>query len=162
MIRAALIALFLMFTAAPVSADVFDDAMSAYNRGDYAAAASGFRTLAEQGDATAQSNLGDLYFKGQGVPQNYAEAVKWYRRAAEQGNAYAQGRLGVSYYEGLGVPQNYVIAHMWVNLAAANGSPGAAAARDALASLSMMTPADISEAQRRANKCLASNYRDCD
>jgi hypothetical protein len=40
------------------------------------------RTAAEQGKAAAQSNLGLMYAKGQGVPQDYAEAVRWFRKAA--------------------------------------------------------------------------------
>jgi TPR repeat protein len=38
------------------------------------------RQLAEQGHAGAQSNLGDMYFKGRGVPQDYAQAVSWTRQ----------------------------------------------------------------------------------
>ena len=51
------------------------------------------RVKAEQGDATAQSNLGDFYRKGKGVQQDFAEAVKWYRKAAEQNDATAQCNL---------------------------------------------------------------------
>ena len=40
---------------------------------------------AEQGDATAQVNLGVLYNNGQGVPQNYVQAHMWYNLAAAQG-----------------------------------------------------------------------------
>ena len=52
------------------------------------------RPLADQGDATAQYDLGLMYAKGQGVPQDYAEAVKWFRKAADQGDASAQYNLG--------------------------------------------------------------------
>ena len=54
-----------------------------------------FRPLADQGDATAQSNLGVMYASGQGVPKDYAQAVKWYRLAADQGDARAQFNLGL-------------------------------------------------------------------
>ena len=43
--------------------------------------------LAEQGDATAQFNLGTMYDSGRGVRQDYAEAFRWYRKVAEQGVA---------------------------------------------------------------------------
>ena len=36
------------------------------------------RKKAEQGDATAQKNLGDAYWEGEGVPEDKAEAVKWF------------------------------------------------------------------------------------
>jgi len=38
----------------------------------------------EQGDASAQYNLGVTYSKGQGVMQNYAQAHKFYNMAAAQ------------------------------------------------------------------------------
>jgi len=79
------------------------------------------RIKAEQGDATAQFNLGFMYCDGEGVPQDYKEAVKWYRMAAEQGNATAQNNLGFMYCKGQGVPQNFVEAYAWFNLAAAQG-----------------------------------------
>lgn len=52
-----------------------------------------FRKAAEQGFATAQSNLGWMYEKGRGVPQDDKEAIKWYRKAADQGNKFAAERL---------------------------------------------------------------------
>ena len=55
------------------------------------------RRSAEQGDAAAQSNLGNAYYTGEGVPQDYVQAAYWYRKAAEQGVALAQNNLGVCY-----------------------------------------------------------------
>jgi TPR repeat protein len=52
--------------------------------------------LALQGDAEAQFNLGLLYVKGEGVPQDYVDAAEWYRRAAEQGHAGAQFATGIN------------------------------------------------------------------
>jgi uncharacterized protein len=109
-----------------------------------------WRPLAEQGDASAQNNLGVMYDQGQGVPQDYAEAVKWYRKAAEQGHAKAQSNLGVMYGNGQGVPQDYVQAHMWWNLSAAQGNENAVKNRDIVAKL--MTPAQIAEAQKLARE----------
>ena len=45
------------------------------------------RAGAEKGEAWAQYNLGVLYDKGYGVPEDDATAVTWYRKAAEQGYA---------------------------------------------------------------------------
>ena len=53
------------------------------------------RRFPEQGNVDAQLNLGDIYARGDGVPENLAEAVKWLRRAAEQGHADAQFSLAV-------------------------------------------------------------------
>jgi hypothetical protein len=76
---------------------------------------------AEQGDAEAQSNLGDAYRRGQGVPQDYAQAVAWFRQAAEQGHANAQSNLGVAYRTGQGVPQDDAQAVTWYRQAAEQG-----------------------------------------
>lgn len=47
------------------------------------------KSLAEQGDANAQNDLGILYEKGKGVAKNYTEAWKWYSQAIRQGHAGA-------------------------------------------------------------------------
>ena len=76
---------------------------------DYAEAERLYRKAAEQGNASAQCELGLIYGTSKvpnwfpGVPQDYTEAAKWYRKAAEQGNAFAQCQLGVMYSNGLGV-----------------------------------------------------------
>ena len=59
----------------PLSAGTLEDAATARERGDYSTALRLFRLLAEKGDPRAQSNLGVMYAKGEGVPQNYAEAA---------------------------------------------------------------------------------------
>ena len=127
-----------------------EDAEAAYGRDDYATALRLFRSLAEQGDATAQEHLGDMYERGQSVPQDYAEAVLWYRRAADQGFATAQWLLGTMYETGYGVQQDYVQAHMWYNLSAAQGWGAAAENRTMLERA--MTPAQVAEAQKFARE----------
>lgn len=64
------------------------------------------RNDAEAGNADAQFNLGLMYRKGDGVPQDNALAAQWYQKAADQGNSEAQLNLGVMYRKGLGVPQD--------------------------------------------------------
>ncbi|MDB4723205.1 sel1 repeat family protein [Akkermansiaceae bacterium] len=53
-----------------------------------------YRKAADQGNATAQYNLGLSYDYGEGVEKDAEEAVKWYRKAADQGIAAAQKNLG--------------------------------------------------------------------
>ena len=118
-----------------------------------------YRLSAEQGDAYAQRNLGPMYVKGQGVPQDYAEAVEWFRLAADQGDADAQLNLGIMYEYGRGLPQNNIMAHMWYNLGSANGTENAGEWRDERAGL--MTAADIAKAQAMARKCMNSGYKNC-
>ena len=73
--------------AAPPPA--LDDPYKNLRVGDWKSAFLLVKPLAEQGDATAQFDLGFMYENGKGVPQDYAEATKWYRKAAAQGNAEA-------------------------------------------------------------------------
>ena len=67
--------------------------------------------------------------------------------------------LGVRYANGEGVPQDNVEAHMWLNLAASRSSGAnrerGVATRDRVAE--RMTPADLSEAQRRAREWLSAH-----
>ena len=80
---------------------------------------------AEQGDPEAQVRLGDLYQRGDGVPENDAEAVAWYLRAAGQGYADAQFRLGSVYGNGRGVPLDYAESLAWFHRAAEQGHDAA-------------------------------------
>ena len=111
------------------------------------------RKAAEQGDASAQYNLGVMYRDGNGVPKDLAKAVEWFRKAAEQGYPNAQYNLGVMYQDGDGVPRDLVQAHKWFSLAAASGSEGAPDARPELESV--MTKEQIAEAEK-----LASEWRE--
>jgi Sel1 repeat len=57
---------------------------------------------ADIGDTDAQTALGWMYFKGEGVRQDYAQALKLVRKAADRGNARAQAALGMMYLRGQG------------------------------------------------------------
>lgn len=82
---------------------------------------------AKQGDIEAQSDLGYMYFKGIGVPQDYSKALKWSRMAGERGHAVAQVILGIMYHSGEGVSQDYKTAAKWLRLAAEQGNSDAQA-----------------------------------
>ena len=69
----------------------FEAGVAAYKRGDYAAALSELRPLAEQGQANAQLALGVMYTNGEGVAQNYIQAHMWLSLAASQGERGAIG-----------------------------------------------------------------------
>ena len=77
---------------------------------------------AANGNAEAQTNLGDLYYDGRGVPKDYDQAALWFRKAAEQGNADAQLSLGYLYLDGEGVPQDATQAAAWSRKAADQGN----------------------------------------
>jgi TPR repeat protein len=161
MIKLIRAAAFLLCTAvsAPVMAQDFDEGLAALQAGDYATALQEWRPLAEQGDVSAQYNLGTMYDNGFGVTQDYAEAVIWYRRAAEQGDAKAQTNLGFMYANGRGVLQDAVLAHMWYNIGGANGNELGSDNRGLIEE--QMTREQIAEAQALARRCMSSNYQDC-
>ena len=94
----------------------FQKGLTAAQSADFATALREWTPLAKQGDAVAQTLVGSMYSKGQGVPQDYKIAVKWYRLAAEQGYAGAQNNLGFMYTNGQGVPQDYKTAVKWYRL----------------------------------------------
>ena len=104
-----------------VAAQTLDEAVAAYERGDYAAAIRGFRKAAEQGNAAGQVSLGHAYAEGRGAPQDHQEALKWYRKAAEQGYVPAQIHLGTMYFEGRIVPQSDQESVKWFRKAADQG-----------------------------------------
>jgi len=137
----------LMMAAAVLAAD-FAAGLTAWQKGDYAAALNEWRPLAEQGSRDAQYNVGLAYEGGKGVPQNYAEAAKWILRAANQGQIEAQHDLGAMYGRGEGVKRDYIQAYKWMSICAAKGNGGCASQRDLLAQ--KLKGAKLADAQRLA------------
>ena len=89
--KAALVAFALSAAfAAPVAAGPLEDGVAAYERGDYAAAFRLMRPLAEQGDASAQFNLGIMYSEGKGVTHDHIQAHMWFNLAAARGEEKAR------------------------------------------------------------------------
>ena len=86
---------------------------TAYDRADYRTALKVWLASAEQGDADAQVNVGEIYERGLGGEPNYEAARVWYQRAAAQGNTRAQFALGTLFEQGLGVPQSRLEALNW-------------------------------------------------
>lgn len=101
--------------------EAFSRAWSAYDAGQFDDALRIWQTLADQGDANAQINLGALYDNGKGVAEDPATAVKWYRLAASQGNRQAQYYLGLMYATGRGVALDMSAATEWYFKAAQQG-----------------------------------------
>jgi TPR repeat protein len=78
---------------AGAAAGPWEDGMAAYNRGDYVPAIHLFRPLAEQGNPKAQSVIGVMYRKGQGVARSSVHAFMWFSLASARGDAKAKAEL---------------------------------------------------------------------
>ncbi len=115
----------LMTLAQPAGAATIEDAQAAARMADHKSAAEIYRSLAEQGNAEAQYQLGILYARGMGVDQSYTEAANWYRKAAMQGNAEAQYSLGALHFNRDIPTEDYAEAAGWYMKAAEQGLPKA-------------------------------------
>jgi TPR repeat protein len=143
----------------------FAAAVAAYNRADYASALTLLRQLADQGYAPAQNNLGMMYATGQGALQDYAAAAVLLRHAADQGYGLGEYDLGAMYGNGLGMPQDYVQAYKWFQLAviaATDAGAHDAAAKGLAGVATIMTPAQIAQAEKLASDCVRSHFLTCD
>ena len=140
---ACLVVLWMVGAAAAAS---YDDALLAYNKGDFPTALRQFRSLAERGDTRSQDALGRMYARGEGVPKDRNEAEKWFKMSSEQSDAFmsynhgdfetalrvyrplaekgqvlAQYILGLMYANGHGVPESYPEGLKWLTKAAEQG-----------------------------------------
>lgn len=67
------------------------------------------------------NDLGFLYERGFGVPQNSARAIACYRQAAEGGFVRAYANLGQIYLDGLHTKEDLVESYKWFILGANQG-----------------------------------------
>lgn len=108
-------------TQRAIQSVTLEEGVAAYDREDYNLALTIFLTLAKNGNASAQFDVGLMYQRGKGVPEDLTEAFKWYRLAAEQGHADAQFALSEMYREGRGVAPNRIEANKWNRIAVGQG-----------------------------------------
>jgi TPR repeat protein len=71
----------------------WEDGMVAYNRGDYLPAIRLFRPLAEAGNPKAQTQIGTMYRKGEGMAPSPVRAFMWFSFAAKRGDGKAKAGL---------------------------------------------------------------------
>lgn len=70
-----IIALLIVAFPFPLFAQDFYKGLSAAQTGDFKTALKEWKPLAEQGDKTAQFNLGIMYHQGTGVPQDIGKPL---------------------------------------------------------------------------------------
>ncbi|WP_316860655.1 tetratricopeptide repeat protein [uncultured Cohaesibacter sp.] len=107
------------FTLQPSSA------YAAYQRGFYLTAFALATKLAGMGEVSAQTLLGELYLKGQGVPQDYKAAREWFQLAAEKDDREAQFNLAMLYARGDGIQKDLGKAIDLFEKASASGQKNA-------------------------------------
>jgi TPR repeat protein len=93
---------------------------------DDAQAVALYRLAAAQNLDGAQSNLGRMYYAGDGVARDYAEALRLFQLAAAQGHPTALYMVAQCHEEGRGVPENKAEAIRWYRRAQAAGYSDAA------------------------------------
>ncbi|MGI9305067.1 MAG: hypothetical protein ACR2RB_20530, partial [Gammaproteobacteria bacterium] len=86
---------------------------TSYDRANYATALKIWLPVAQEGDAAAQTYVGEIYEKGLGLEADYNLAAQWYQKAAEQGYSRAMINLGYLYEGGLGVNRDLTTAMNW-------------------------------------------------
>jgi TPR repeat protein len=133
--------LILMATASLLQAG-----LDAHGRGDFVAARAALKPLAAQGSAVAETLLGGMAARGQGVKADPAAAAAWWFRAANRGYAPAQLALARAMADGRGLAIDKGRAWLWANRAM--GAGGAAAAEAAV--LAKRLEADVPEGERAA------------
>jgi hypothetical protein len=118
------------------------------------------RHPAKEAHLNAQTLLGILYDRGEGVRADAERAMQWYLLAAEGGSNIAQTNLALGFRDGKGVPQNYGKAGLWLWISAENGSEiGLKWLENAQTN---MSPEQFAEGQLRVRACIESFYKDCD
>ncbi|HVI90581.1 MAG TPA: tetratricopeptide repeat protein [Dongiaceae bacterium] len=128
-------------------------AWEAYRNGDYTKAVPVFARLAKLGHPVAEWLMANIYYAGQGVPQDYRQALIWFEKAAAQGYMPAYAPTAQLYEQGKGTPIDLGRAYSWYNIAIA-ALPysieryGLMKQRDAVAA--QMTQAQIEAAQKRS------------
>lgn len=116
----------LLAAPLPVLAQSFDDAVAAYDAGEYQKAHAIWRDLARDGDPAAMRNLGHLFHRGLGVPRDPERALKYYKDAAYLGVVGAKANVGQMYLNGEAGKINHAEAAYWLEAAAKGGHLGAA------------------------------------
>jgi TPR repeat protein len=111
-----------------------------------------FGKAADQGDATAQFQIGAMYAAGRGVEKNCEKGISWLNKSASQGYAWGQAALATKYLNGDCTSQDYAQAMDWYRKAA---DQGLAVAQFQLAFMyraHLGTPQDYTEALRWLRK----------
>jgi uncharacterized protein len=130
---------------------------SVFRLTDLNSAVEWYRKAAEQSNAGAMLNLGNLYKRGRGVPKDTNTALKWYRRAYSQpadthtgagAQLAAAMNIGTIYQDGDGIAKDDAEAAIWFRKAAEGGEPYAQHILANLYAEGRGVPKDAAEAEK--------------
>ena len=105
-----------------VCAQSYNEAKNQVAVGNYSSAYAIFKKLADEGNAEAQSELGKIYERGLGVPQDLKASFFWHLKAASNGAVYSQYVVGDMYSNGIGCNVDDSLSIYWLEKAAQNGN----------------------------------------
>jgi len=108
------------------------------------------KSLAEEGDADAQTLLGSMYAEGKGGVKDGKIAMEWLLRAAKQGHAKAQFYLGAIFESGDGAPKDLTEAYKWYYLASLNDDGKGTFSSALFRIVNVMPTALVADGRRRA------------
>lgn len=99
MLTIVILIVLLSFTST-ARGDALEDAFTAYDDNNFAAALPAFEQLAGQGSAEAAYMAGLMHHRGRGTPADGQKALKWYGIAADQNLPIALTNAGIVYRDG--------------------------------------------------------------
>ena len=111
----------LLVLALTLIAGDYEDAVEALKKGDYKNAVKLYKKAAEQGNSSAQSDLGMMYLQGDHVLKDPNMAVYWLEKSSKQDNATGQFNFAVMYCMGRGVRKDLKQCAYWTKKAYENG-----------------------------------------
>jgi TPR repeat protein len=133
----------LLSSPALAAPSQLETALDAHARSDFAAARAILLSLAARGSPVAETLLGGMAARGQGIAANPATAAAWWLRAARRGYAPAQVALANALAEGRGVAQDPQEAWLWATRASRSSSLAGEQARDLAGRIAArLTPAE--------------------
>ncbi|MDP2123835.1 MAG: tetratricopeptide repeat protein [Parvibaculum sp.] len=101
----------------------FDEAVAAYDAGDYKKAFDIWLPLAQRDDLAAMRNVALMLRHGKGVERDPERALYFYERSGRAGLVAAQVNSAFMHLDGDGIPQDYKKASFWFHAAAMAGVP---------------------------------------
>jgi len=79
-----------------------------------------YKSAADEGHTSAQYNLANMYYVGDGIPSNKRLSFNYYEQAANNGHAKAQYYLGLMYESGVDIKLDPKMAIKYYHMAADN------------------------------------------